>query len=107
MTRDLPKSANTMDKKVRGTTRRTSKGLHSFGGVVRSDVPKAFRSGVQSIGKSWGKVRKSTAKPIRYVITDVLNGGLIKAFNKIARFTDSDTMKRLSEIGRASCRERG
>src|SRR5699024_11040439 len=87
-TRGQPKSANTMDKKVRGTTGRTTKNLHSFSGVVRSDVPRAFRSGVQSIGKSWGKVRKSTAKPIRYVITDVLNGGLIKAFNKIARFTD-------------------
>src|SRR5699024_7953340 len=57
MATDLPKAANTMDSRVRATTQRTSKGLHNFGSVVRSDVPKAFRKGVDSVGGQWDRVR--------------------------------------------------
>src|SRR5699024_7779208 len=96
MATDLPKAATTMDSRARATTQRTSKGLRNFGSVVRSDVPKAFRKGVDAVGGQWDRVRGAPRKPVKFVVQTVLNKGLIAAFNKIAKFVDTDTIKKLS-----------
>lgn len=92
MATDMPKATNTMDQKVRKTTNRTAKNLRSFGAVASGDVPRAFRKGAADTSRAWEKTRPGVAKPSRYVVNDVI-GGLVKAFNKIAKFVDSDTLK--------------
>lgn len=70
--------------------------LREFGQYPRRDVAPAFGRGVQAIGGQWEKVRKATGKPVRFVVDTVLNKGLLSAFNRIARFVDTDTIKKLN-----------
>lgn len=52
--------------------------------VVTKNVPDAFKSGVRWIGEHWGKLEGIVKAPVRFLINNVINDGLIGAFNTVA-----------------------
>lgn len=54
-----------------------------------------FEVAVAAIQKIWEGLKAIFGKPIKWVIETVINGGLIKGFNKIAKFVGSDEMQPL------------
>ncbi|WP_280248804.1 phage tail protein [Nocardia abscessus] len=45
-----------------------------------------FKSGVYAIAQKWDQFREAAAKPIRFVVNQVWNEGLLKAWNTAAQF---------------------
>ncbi|MEU1550198.1 hypothetical protein [Nocardia sp. NPDC005745] len=45
-----------------------------------------FESGVDGIAQKWGKLREAAAVPVRFVVNQVWNEGLLKAWNTAASF---------------------
>ena len=52
--------------------------------AITKAVPDAFEKGKDAIGKAWDKVRDIAKKPVKFMISSVINSGIIKNFNKIA-----------------------
>jgi hypothetical protein len=52
--------------------------------VVTEDIPRAFSTGVDWIGRHWNKLEGIAKAPIKFFIDTVINGGLIGAFNTVA-----------------------
>ena len=52
--------------------------------AITKSVPNAFEKGKDAIGKAWDKVRDIAKKPVKFMISTVINSGVIKNFNKIA-----------------------
>ena len=52
--------------------------------AVKNTLPKAFRAGKNAIGKAWDGVKSVAKKPVRFVISTVINRGIISGFNKLA-----------------------
>jgi phage-related protein len=52
--------------------------------AITKAVPDAFEKGKDAIGKAWDKVRDIAKKPVKFMISTVINSGIIKNFNKIA-----------------------
>lgn len=48
----------------------------------------SFKTAVDFIGNIWDGIKKVIAIPINFVIDKVLNGGILKSWNTIARFLD-------------------
>lgn len=59
---------------------------------IMSQMRDRFSSGVAAIGRAWDGLRAKAAAPIRFIINTVINGGLIKAFNAIARKVGANTL---------------
>ena len=52
---------------------------------LKVTLPAAFRTGQQLIGKAWNAVTETVKAPIRFVVSNVINRGIIGTFNDIAR----------------------
>jgi murein DD-endopeptidase MepM/ murein hydrolase activator NlpD len=52
---------------------------------VLTQIKNRFNSGVDAIGKAWDRIKDKAKKPVQFVVWTVLNGGLIRAFNTIAK----------------------
>lgn len=48
---------------------------------------------VNNIGTAWGRIQAATAKPARFVIESVFNGGLRNAWNAVAELIDEPELK--------------
>src|SRR5690625_3773929 len=68
-----------------------------FGGIV-TGLKDKFQSSVDRIRKVWERLKGIAAKPIHFVIHDVLNEGLIAGFNKLKNLIPF--MSKDSDIGR-------
>jgi TP901 family phage tail tape measure protein len=51
----------------------------------KQSIKQVFSSAVTAIGKVWDKIQGVAARPIRFVINTVLNGGILGAYNKFVR----------------------
>jgi hypothetical protein len=52
---------------------------------ITKTIPRAFDTGVAAIKKAWDKLIETAKSPVRFVINSVINDGLIKGFNDLAR----------------------
>lgn len=57
--------------------------VDSFGRAIKGLVG-IFKAVVDGIKKHWDDIKRIASAPIRFVIETVINGGLIKGFNKLA-----------------------
>jgi murein DD-endopeptidase MepM/ murein hydrolase activator NlpD len=57
----------------------------TIGKAVKEALPKAFEAGVAAVKKAWEKIQEIAKAPVRFVINTVINDGLIKGFNDLAR----------------------
>src|SRR5690625_7717453 len=53
-----------------------------FGDIVEN-LKSRFKTGVDNIKKQWNRLRGIAARPVKFVIQDIFNNGLIKALNKV------------------------
>lgn len=60
-----------------------------FGDIV-TDLKDKFKTGVDNIKKQWDKLKSIAAKPVKFVIEDIFNDGLINTLNKIPGVNISD-----------------
>ena len=61
--------------------------------IQEKGLPKlksAFKTASEYIGRQWEKLKGFFAKPIKFVIEKVINGGIIKGMNKIAGWVGAD-----------------
>lgn len=66
--------------------------LEKFQKFVRDTLPEGIRKGAEAIKKAWEKVKGFFAKPINWVIDNVWNSGIKKAFDNVATAVGSSTM---------------
>lgn len=71
----------------------------TLSGAVRDDLPKAFEKGKEAIKKIWDGVQEIAKIPIRFVLKDVIDGGLIGGFNKIANILKIDELPTVTPAG--------
>ena len=57
----------------------------AIGDFITKDIPKAFDQGVKAVKTAWDKLIDIAKAPVRFVIDTVINDGLIKGFNDLAR----------------------
>jgi murein DD-endopeptidase MepM/ murein hydrolase activator NlpD len=69
--------------------------MFSAFGTALGTLQGVFSDTVDNIGRLWDGLRAIIAAPIRFVIEDVLNKGLIKAFNWVAKKVGSDPMSEI------------
>lgn len=50
-------------------------------GFVKNDVPEAWRIGTAAIGRWWNDLEELAKKPVRFVINDVINTGVVGGLN--------------------------
>ena len=65
--------------------------IEKLGG--KKGLKHAFQVAVDAIKSIWGTLLKIIGEPIQFVINTVLRDGLVKGFNKVAKFVGSDPMK--------------
>ena len=76
---------NAISSKIKGVWRSIKKvAFDPLAKAVKTTLPKAFRAGKNAIGKAWDGVKSVAKKPVRFVISTVINSGIIKSFNKLA-----------------------
>lgn len=51
---------------------------------VTQTIPNAFEAGVRAIGRAWDDIEGAVKAPVNWVITHVINNGLINAFDWIS-----------------------
>lgn len=76
---------------------------------VTGTIPNAFRDGVGFVAAQWNKLKEIAKAPIRFVIKNVINDGLIKAFNTVAGWIDpgGKTIGRLGNLNIPGFRKGG
>lgn len=57
-------------------------------------LPGMFEDAVKAIGKAWDKLKEKAREPVRFVVEDILEDGLLKAIRTVA---DAVGLKSLSE----------
>lgn len=70
-----------------------------FGTLIRSitkDVPNAFERAKDGIGRIWDKIVDKVKAPVRIVVTDVINGGLVAGYNKFNNLWDGKDIAGIS-----------
>ena len=72
--------------------------IDRFGDLMGS-LWKKVQAGAKKIGQAWTAIKKAFTDPINWVIRTVFNNGLIKGFNKVAKFVHSSPMPTISTIG--------
>ena len=76
---------NSISSKIKSVWRSIKKvAFDPLAHAVKTTLPKAFRAGKNAIGKAWDGVKNVAKKPVRFVISTVINSGIIKSFNKLA-----------------------
>ena len=60
-----------------------------FGDIV-TNLKDKFKTGVDNIKKQWNRLKGIAAKPVKFVIVDIFNDGLINTLNKIPGVNISD-----------------
>lgn len=73
-----------------------SKALEPLSNFVKKTIPDAFRSGVDGAGRIWDGLKAKVSKPVRFVVDTVINGGLIKNYNKLNDFWKGDDLPNVS-----------
>ncbi|MEU7609555.1 hypothetical protein [Micromonospora sp. NPDC049204] len=58
--------------------------LSALGGFISNHVAPAFRTGVSAIAAAWDKLKEAAAAPVRFVVDQVLNKGIIGSINWLA-----------------------
>ncbi|WP_328382919.1 phage tail tape measure protein [Micromonospora zamorensis] len=58
--------------------------LSALGGFISKNVAPAFRTGVGAIATAWDKLKSAAAAPVRFVVDQVLNKGIIGSINWLA-----------------------
>ena len=82
--------------------------LAAFGDYFETHLAPKIRAGVEVIGRIWSGVKKLFADPINWVITNVWNNGIIKAFNSVADAVGSKAkLGRIGIIGTGDSTKRG
>ncbi|WP_431881816.1 hypothetical protein [Micromonospora chalcea] len=56
-----------------------------LGGLIESEVKSRWEIGTKALGKIWDGLIEATKRPIRFVVNTVLNDGLLKAYNFVAK----------------------
>jgi hypothetical protein len=59
--------------------------FNALGGFITTYVAPAFRRGVDAIGRAWEAVRNIARAPVKFVIETVLNQGILRAYNELAK----------------------
>ncbi|WP_406055809.1 hypothetical protein OG462_07875 [Streptomyces sp. NBC_01077] len=62
-------------------------------------VADSFDDGKSAIEKAWNKVQDIAKKPVRFIIENVYNGGIVPLWNKVADITGADPLKKLNLKG--------
>ena len=76
---------NAISSKIKGVWRSIKKvAFDPLARAVKTTLPNAFRAGKNAIGKAWDGVKNVAKKPVKFVISTVINSGIIKSFNKLA-----------------------
>ena len=76
---------NAISSKIKGVWKSIkSVAFDPLASAVKNTLPKAFRAGKNAIGKAWDGVKSVAKKPVRFVISTVINRGIISGFNKLA-----------------------
>jgi hypothetical protein len=57
----------------------------AFGGFIKDKVAPAFKAGVDAIGKAWLAIQEVAKKPVKFVVEEILNKGILAGYNKIAK----------------------
>ncbi|KUG57773.1 hypothetical protein AVL63_04420 [Nesterenkonia jeotgali] len=74
--------------------------FQAFGDFIKDTVVGRVERGVSLLKSAWQKVANIFRKPINWVITDVWNGGIAKAFNAVAdKVGISTRIKDIKKIG--------
>ncbi|WOO98186.1 phage tail tape measure protein [Micrococcus terreus] len=82
--------------------------LAAFGAYFDKHLSPKIRAGVEVIGRIWSGLKKSFADPINWVITNVWNNGIIRAFNSVADAVGSNAkLGRIGIIGTGDSTKRG
>jgi hypothetical protein len=58
--------------------------LDALVGFITRDVPNAFQEGVKWVGHHWNKMQDIAKVPVKFLVNNVINDGLIGAFNTVA-----------------------
>ena len=76
---------NSISSKIKSVWRSIKKvAFDPLAHAVKTTLPKAFRAGKNAIGKAWDGVKNVAKKPVKFVISTVMNRGIISGFNKLA-----------------------
>lgn len=54
--------------------------------VITKTIPNAFRSGVDAVSRFWHGLQELVRKPINWVISYVINRGIIESINKVKKW---------------------
>lgn len=82
--------------------------LAAFGAYFDKHLSPKIRAGVEVIGRIWSGLKKSFADPINWVITNVWNNGIVRAFNSVADAVGSGAkLGRIGIIGTGDSTKRG
>lgn len=60
---------------------------------ITDSVAPGFEKGVDAIGAAWDKLKSAAAKPVKFVIEDVINDSIIAPFNTVAGWFDIGPIK--------------
>lgn len=71
--------------------------LQNLGDFIADHVVRKFQAGVDMLGRAWAGLKNLFAGPINWVLTNVWNNGLVKAFNSVAEAVGSS--QRLGKAG--------
>ncbi|WP_052457087.1 hypothetical protein [Streptomyces sp. AcH 505] len=61
-----------------------TKKIPGWAGTLKNRVVEAFESAATGLGKAWGKIQELAKKPVKFVIDQVYNKGIVKTWNLIA-----------------------
>lgn len=63
---------------------------------ISDEVAPGFTTGVDAVASAWDGLKAAAAKPVKFVIEDVINKSVIDPFNTVAGFFDVDPITRLT-----------
>lgn len=69
--------------------------LTALGTIIKTQVAPAFNAGATAIGKAWQRIADLAKVPVRFVISTILNAGIIDNFNRIAKTFGVKTVDRV------------
>jgi murein DD-endopeptidase MepM/ murein hydrolase activator NlpD len=64
--------------------------LKAMAGYLTEDLPKAFKNGVEAVGRAWDGIKAIAQKPIKFVVNTVLEDGILKGFRAISKLVGFD-----------------
>jgi tape measure domain-containing protein len=64
--------------------------------AVKKNVPGAFKTGVDAIKTAWNAIKEIAKAPVRFVVNQVINDGLIGGINGIAKLVGVSPLPRVA-----------